>query len=200
MNGFREIFANMSARACLANSLLGSIWLASAVFSSAFYANVFSLSPASRGMINTLAIGILVAGVLTGGFLVNPVGRKRLMITSAFSAVVVVVISYALMVFVPNLWLGIGVRTIGFFFGGFVFAAAPNLLVEQVPNYRGTMMSLAQGLNGIGIAIGTFVGGAALNLLGTSTQAYSIAIGLLGLLGLTGTSILVLFAKDPCKI
>jgi predicted MFS family arabinose efflux permease len=200
MNGFREIFANKSARACLSNSILGSIWLASSVFGSAFYGNVFSLSPASRGMINTLAIGILLTGVLTGGFLVNPIGRKRLMVTSAFTAVVVVVLSYVLMVFIPNLWLGIGVRTIGFFFGGFVFAAAPNLLVEQVPNYRGTMMSLAQGLSGIGIAIGTFVGGAALNLLGTSTQAYSVAIGLLGLLGLTGTSILVLFAKDPCKI
>jgi MFS transporter, DHA1 family, inner membrane transport protein len=200
MNGFKEILGSISARACLANSLLGSIWLASSVFGSAFYASVFSLSPASRGMINILGIGILVAGVLIGGFLVNSVGRKRLMVTSAFAAVLTGVLSYVLMVFVPNLWLGIGVRTIAAFFGGFVFAAGPNLLVEQVPNYRGTMMSLAQGLNGIGVAIGVFVGGAALTLLGTSAQGYSIAIGLLGLLALTGTSTLVLFAKDPCKL
>ncbi len=146
-----------------------------------------------------LGIGILVGGILTGGFLVNPVGRKRLMVVSAFTAVLASVLSYALMVFVPNLWLGIGVRSIGFFFGGFVFTAGPNLLVEQVPNYRGTMMSLAGGLNGLGVALGTFVGGAALTLLGASAQGYSISVGLLGLLGLTGTSILVLFAKDPCK-
>ncbi len=199
MNGFREILANISARACLVNSILGSIWLASSVFGSAFYANVFSLSPVSRGLINTLTLGVLVAGLLTGGFLVNPVGRKRLMVTSAFTAVVVAVLSYVLMVFVPNLWLGIGVRSISFFFGGFVFAAGPNLLVEQVPKYRGTVMSLAQGLSGIGVAIGIFVGGAALNFLGTSTQAYSISIGLLGLLGLMGTLVLFLFARDPCR-
>lgn len=199
MNGFKEVLANISARACLTNSLLGSIWLAASVFGSAFYANVFSLSPASRGIINTLTIGILVTGLLTGGFLVNPVGRKRLMVSSAFTAVVVAVLSYVLMVFVPDLWLGIGVRSISFFFGGFVFAAGPNLLVEQVPKYRGTVMSLAQGLSGIGVTTGTFVGGAALNFLGTSAQAYSIAIGILGLLGLMGTLVLFLFARDPYK-
>jgi MFS family permease len=199
MKGFKEILTNKSARACLSNSLLGSIWLAASVFGSAFYASVFSLTPASRGLINMLSIGILVVGVLMGGFLVNAAGRKRLMVTSAFTAVIAGVASYALMVFIPNLWLGIGVRSIASFFGGFVFAAGPNLLVEQVPNYRGTMMSLAQGLSGIGIAIGAFVGGAVLTFLGTSAQGYSITIGLLGLLGLTGTSSLVLFAKDPCK-
>jgi predicted MFS family arabinose efflux permease len=199
MNGYKEVLGNISARACLTNSILGSIWLAASIFGSAFYANVFSLSPASRGIINTLTTGILVTGLLTGGFLVNPIGRKRLMVSSAFTAVVVAVLSYVLMVFVPNLWLGIGVRSLSFFFGGFVFAAGPNLLVEQVPKYRGTVMSLAQGLSGIGVAVGAFVGGAALNLLGTSAQAYSIAIGMLGLLGLMGTLILFLFARDPYK-
>jgi MFS family permease len=199
MNGYKEIFSNVSARACLANSVLGSIWLASSVFGLAFFADIFFLSPASRGLISTLGIGILVVGVLIGGFLVNSVGRKRLMVTSAFTAVIAGVLSYVLMIFIPNLGLGIGVRSVSFFLGGFVFAAGPNLLVEQVPNYRGTMMSLAQGLSGIGVAIGTFVAGAALNFLGTSTEAYSLAIGLLGLLGLTGTTTLILFAKDPAK-
>ena len=77
--------------------------------------------------------------------------------------------------------------------------ASPNLVVEQVPRYRGTMMSLGQGLGGIGRAVGVFVGGAALSFFGNSTIGYSATMGILGVLGLTGTLSLVLFAKDPCK-
>jgi len=199
MTGFREILANRSALACLVNGLLGSIWLAATVFVPSFYANVFALSPASRGMVSTLTLTLVVGGTLMGGFLVNPIGRKRLMVISASTAILVSVLSYVIMIFVPNLWLGIGIRSIGAFLGGFVFVASPNLVVEQVPKYRGTMMSLGQGLGGIGRAAGVFVGGAALSFFGNSTVGYSATMGILGVLGLTGTLCLVLFAKDPCR-
>ncbi len=198
LNGYREILSNRSAVACLTNNLLGSIWLASAVFAPVFYADIFLLTPASRGIIGMIIISVLVAGLLIGGFLVNPIGRKRLMITSAFTAVTVSVLSFVVTIFIPNLYLTVGIRAIGAFLGGFVFAASPNLSVEQVPRFRGTMMSLGQGLSGIGQAAGVFIGGAVLALAGNTATGYAMTIGTLGLLGLTGTLTLTLFARDPC--
>lgn len=198
LNGYREIMSNRSAVACLTNNFLGSIWLAAQVFVPVSYADIFGLTPASRGIIGMVIISVLVAGLLIGGFLVNPIGRKRLMITGAFTAIIVIVTSYVITIFIPNLYLTVVIRAIGSFIGGFVFAASPNLSVEQVPRYRGTMMSLGQGLSGIGQAVGVFVGGAVLAFVGTTAAGYAMTIGTLGMLGLTGTFTLTLFAKDPC--
>jgi hypothetical protein len=60
-------------------------------------------------------------------------------------------------------------------------------------------MLLGQGAIGIGRAIGVFVAGAILTLLGNSIGGYSTVIVVLAVVGLTGTLTLVLFAKDPCK-
>jgi MFS family permease len=179
--------------------LLGGAWLAATIYGPSFNADIFNLSPAVRGLLGSLTIGVVVAGILMGGFLVNPLGRKRMMVTSAFTAVVAAVLSYVVMLVVPNLWLHVGLGLVAAFFGGFVFVAGPNLLVEQVPQYRGTIMSLAQGIGSTGRAMGVFVAGAILTLLGNSIAGYSMAVVVLAVIGLTGTLTLVLFAKDPCK-
>ncbi len=199
MSGFRAIMSNRSALACLTHSLLGGVWMAASIFGQSFNADIFSLSPALRGILASVTMGVLVGGILIGGFLVNPLGRKRMMVTSAFIAVVASVFSYALMLVVPNLWLRVSLGFVSAFLGGFVFVAGPNLAVEQVPIYRGTMMSLAGGLGGLGRASGVFIAGAILSLLGNSIGGYATAIGVLAVIGLTGTLNLVLFAKDPCK-
>lgn len=198
LNGYREIMSNRSAVACLSNSFLGNIWLAAQIFVPVSYADIFALTPASRGIIGMVIISVLVAGMLVGGYLVNSIGRKRLMITSAFTAITATVASFVITIFIPNLYLIVVIRAIGIFIGGFVFAASPNLSVEQVPRYRGTMMSLGQGLTGIGQAVGVFIGGAVLAYAGTTAAGYAMTIGTLGMLGLAGTFILTLFAKDPC--
>ena len=199
MNGFRAITNNRSALACLTSNFLGGIWLAATVYGPSFNADIFNLSPAIRGVLGSFTIGTIVSGMLIGGFLVNPFGRKRMMVTSGFTAVLVSVLSYVLMLVVPNLWLHVGLGLFSAFLGGFVFVAGPNLQVEQVPEYRGTNMLLGQGAIGLGRAIGVFVAGAILTLLGNSIGGYSTAIVVLAVVGLTGTLTLVLFAKDPCK-
>jgi MFS family permease len=175
------------------------VWLAATFFGSAFYASVFGLPPSLRGMTAIFGIGALVAGVLIGGPLVNSVGRKRLAVTSAFTAVLISVLAYAIAVFFPNIWLSIGMHTVSGFLGGFVFVAGNNLSLEQVPKYRGTMLSLGQGLSGIGRATGIFVGGIVLTMFSTTATGYAVTIATLAVIGLTGTLSLVLFAKDPCR-
>jgi hypothetical protein len=96
LNGYREIISKRSAVACLTNNFLGNIWLGAAVFAPVSYADIFELTPASRGIIGMVIISVLVAGLLIGGFLVNPIGRKRLMITSAFTAITLSVASYVI--------------------------------------------------------------------------------------------------------
>jgi MFS family permease len=136
LSGFKAIANNRSAIACLTSNFMGGLWLAGLVYGSAFNADIFNLSPAIRGALNSFSIGIVVSGILIGGFLINPIGRKRMMVTSGFTAVLVSVLSYVLMLVVPNLWLHVGLGLFSAFLGGFVFVAGPNLQVEQVPEYR----------------------------------------------------------------
>jgi MFS family permease len=136
MDGFRKVLGNRSACACLANNFLAGVWLAAMIFPAAFVADVFGASPSLRGMIALIGLGALVAGTLLGGYLVNPIGRKNLMVVSAVSALLLSVLSYAITIIVPNMWLSIGIRSVAGFLGGLVFVAAPNMYLEQVPKYR----------------------------------------------------------------
>jgi MFS family permease len=199
ISAFRAIIKNRSAMACLiSNFLMGGTWLAVSVFGPSFNADIFKLSPAFRGILGSLTLGSIVSGILIGGFLVNKIGRKRMTLTFGVSAILISVLSYVLMLVIPNLFLHVGLGLISAFVGGFVFASGPNLSVEQVPEYRGTNMLLAQGAIGTGRAIGVFIAGAILTLLGNSIGGYTTAIVVLGILGLTGGLTMLLFAKDPC--
>jgi hypothetical protein len=60
-------------------------------------------------------------------------------------------------------------------------------------------MSLLSAFNGLGLAIGVFVGGALLTFINNPVLGYPVVMVALGALGLTGTLNIVLFAKDPVK-
>jgi MFS family permease len=77
--------------------------------------------------------------------------------------------------------------------------AGQNLALEQVPKFRGTVMSLQNSFNGIGGAIGILISGTILNVISNSIVGYSVAMITLGAFGLVGILNIMLFAKDPVK-
>ena len=77
----------------------------------------------------------------------------------------VALLSQAAYPYLP-LWLGAAVIIVGHFFFSLQYSAANTLVLEQVPEYRGSIMSLSSALSYLGYGVGTAVGGMALATAG----------------------------------
>ena len=197
IRGFRQVLTNKSAVACLLGSFLGTASLfGSVVFEITFLRQMFSASPGFAALIGTLAGTSLIAvGAVVGGHVVNRFGRKRLTVIGSFWASLFALIAY----FMQDLSAFIALRWIGAILLGVTVAAASNLILEQVPQFRGTAMSLSSAVTGVGTAVGITVVGAVLNLYADLTIGFQ-ALGLtVAAFGFAGTLVILLFAKDPFK-
>jgi DHA1 family chloramphenicol resistance protein-like MFS transporter len=199
MNGYKNILTNKSAVACLANGFMAWFFFATNIFASAFLRDVFGVPPFLRSLLPLLGGSLLIAGMFTGGFLVNSVGRKRLAIYTAVPATIFAVIGYPLSIIIPNIWIVVCTRLLAGFIGGMPMVAGANLILEQVPKFRGTLMSLSSVMAGLGAASGVLVAGRILNIINDPVIGYPVAMVTLGIGGLVGVVILVFFAKDPVK-
>ena len=79
-------------------------------------------------------------------------------------------------------------------FFGVGASAANSLTLEQVPEFRGTMMSLTSAAQSLGSALGAALGGAILVL-----YDYLIMGSVLGTLGIAAAMVFYFFAIDPTK-
>jgi MFS transporter, DHA1 family, inner membrane transport protein len=199
LNGYKQVLSNRSALACLSNSFLAGAWFGISIFQLAFLRDVFGISPFLASIVPIVGGSLIVAGMLVGGFLVNKVGRKRLLVAGAIPAILLVVSGYVITIFIPDIWIVLAFRFTSAFIGGWPIVAGPNLAMEQAPMFRGTMMSLGSALNGIGGAVGIFLGGAVLNYFNNPALGYPALAATLGGIGISGTVIVLLFAKDPCR-
>jgi len=130
-----------------------------------------------------------VVGSVIGGRLVNRFGRKRLTVISSF------ILGVATLFFnnIPNPWLTLLVWVISGFFMGTRITAYNSLTVEQVPEYRGTMMSFSQFSSNIASALGNGLGGLIL-------IAFDYGhMGFLGISAIIASLIFHFFTTDPTK-
>jgi predicted MFS family arabinose efflux permease len=111
---------------------------------------------------------------LVSGPIVNRFGRKTSTVLTAFLAGIFT-ITYAC---VFNLWLSLTLGFIDSWFFGMVTSAANSLTLEQVPEFRGTMMSIDTAAINLGSAFGTALGGLA--LLSFGYEGLGIALGVMG--------------------
>ena len=95
---------------------------------------------------------------------------------------------------VPHLWLAFVFSGLSALFGGIVVATSSGLTLEQVPQYRGTMMSMHYAAWSLGTALGTGVGGVALLLFD-----YGMLGLALGSLGLVAALVFHLLTVDPTR-
>jgi len=140
----------------------------------------------------SVALAIFVVSPLISGRLINRFGPKRLSIVST------IVASFCLiMIFVvSNVWLAFVFDMLHIWFGAFSVPAFLALVLEQVPYYRGTMMSLNSLFNNIGKTVAPAIGGALLVL----TSGYYASVGLVfGGMTLIGVAILFCFVRETKK-
>lgn len=135
---------------------------------------------------------MLILGDIVGGRLINRIGRKPLTVVAG----VIQGVFAILIVFVPNAGASAVMWMVSAAFGGVMLTALIGLVLEQVPGFRGTMVSLNNAFHNIGLIVGLSISGLVLNLYANNFQ---ILYTIFGATAVASAAVVFLFAKDPCK-
>ena len=186
---FKEVFMNTSAVACLiGDTLRSAAFVAIVLYAPSFFRQHF-LIPTEVASLPFLGGALsYTLGSLGGSQFVNRFGRKLATVLTALLSGIFT-ISYVL---VPNLWISIGSMLTASWFFGMLASSANSLTLEQIPRFRGLMMSVDTAVINIGSALGTVVGGVALLYLN-----YEGLGSLLGAIGIVAAAVYFLLTKDP---
>jgi predicted MFS family arabinose efflux permease len=188
----KKIFAHVSPIACTVGQFLISFAIIFAVYAVSFLRIAFSLSSAWGGVCMMIGGAAGIVGGVLGGRLVNRVGRKPL----AVSGTLFVAISDILFTFMPNAEASVVVWIVNALAAAVIGAGLGSLALEQVPEYRGSMMSIFSSFTSAGSIVGLIVGGLILNLYANNFHMLYI---IFGVMGFAAAAVLFFLAKDPCK-
>ena len=188
-SAFRTLMANRSALTCLFYFLLNSVtWQIVGVLSISFLREYHNLSKTFTSLIYSgFAIAVFV-GALSGGRIVNKYGRKlsTVFITVAYGVAAI------FFVLVPNAYVAAGLGILTCLLAGLRQPAANSLTIEQIPEIRGSIMSLSTASGNVGGMIGAAMAGFLLLNFGWITAGVFLASAAI----LAGV-VLQIFAKDP---
>jgi DHA1 family inner membrane transport protein len=191
VEGFREVFTRRSASACVVGTILAlAAWQGIVFYGISFFRSRYLVSSGWGSLVLSSLALIFTLGTLWSGRLVNRFGRKP------FTVLTILLLSIFTIAYtnLPDIWLSLGAAHLGSFFAGLMYTAANSLALEQVPSFRGTMMSINAAAIGMGVALGSAVGGMALQRFDWEVLGIS-----LGLLGLAAAATYCLLAVDPTR-
>lgn len=191
VEGFKRVLTNRSAFACLfGTAFSAAAWVGILTYSASFFRQRY-LMPRSLAsvLLSGVALCFMVSTYL-GGRLVNRFGRKTLTILSVivFSLLTIVVTNS------PSMIVALIAMLLTSAFSAVRRTAIFSLTLEQVPGFRGTMMSLNAAFYSLGGALGSGVGGLALLIYDWEFLGLS-----LGAIGLAAAIIVQLVVQDPIR-
>jgi DHA1 family purine base/nucleoside efflux pump-like MFS transporter len=192
LKSFKGVLSGKSAIACLIGDALRSAsFIAIVIYGASFFRQQFLVSIDFASIWILGAASCYAFGGLVSGPVVNRFGRKPSTVSTAFLTGILT-ITYAC---VFNLWLSLALSFIDSWFFGMVASAANSLTIEQVPEFRGTMMSIDTAAINLGSAFGSALGGLA--LLSFGYEGLGIA---LGAMSVVAAIIFYVSTTDPtCK-
>jgi predicted MFS family arabinose efflux permease len=189
--GLKSIFSNRSAVACLLGNLLASTMAVGIYFYSfSFLREIYQMTPGWTAIVFSAASVCFLLGSLVSGAFIDRLGRKTAVISSLliFSLSTIIYTNFRYML------LGVAFTILGHLFGALRYSASASLSLEQVPYFRGSMMSMNSAAGYSGTALGTALGG--LMLLSFD---WSILGMVLGAIGIVGAGLYHAFASDPTR-
>jgi len=191
LDGIRQVVTNRSALACLLAILLSkATWQGVLSYGISFYREWFQIPKGWASLIlSGLALSFIFSALLAGR-LVNRFGRRR---TTYISFLGVGVMSILYMK-APAYWLSLAIFMVMGVISGARRSASVSLALEQVPEYRGSMMALNTASNNLGSILGAGIGGAVL-----LRSDYPLIGVILGILGVLAALVIRLFASDPTE-
>jgi DHA1 family inner membrane transport protein len=191
LKSFKGVLSRKSPIACLiGDALRQASFIAILIYGASFFIRRFLISIDSASIWILAAASCYTLASLVSGSVVNRFGRKTSTVLTAFLAGIFT-ITY---VCVFNLWFSLALSFIGCWFFGMVASAANSLTLEQVPEFRGTMMSIDTAAISLGSAFGTALGGLA--LLSFGYEGLGIA---LGVMGVASAAVFHLLTTDPTR-
>jgi predicted MFS family arabinose efflux permease len=191
LSAFREVFRNRSATTVLISHALTAVSVVHCVltFFMPLYLQRFQADRVVVTIVFSLTM-VTIAGVgLVSGRVINRFGRKPIVVSSAL----VVILLSAMMMIVPNFVMSMLAWVVAMAFTGLYVSSSNSYALEQLPEYRGTMMSLHLTAQFIAQGIGSSVGGILLMQYGFDS------LGWFSLVGLIGVLLFQLYTHDPTQ-
>lgn len=173
--GYALALASMTALGSYIPSYLRETFLVSTEFVSTVFASVYV---------------VYVLGSIACARVVDRFGRKPVLVVSLLVESILILISFV----TPNLWLTLVIIYVANMLMGFFYTVAISLVLEQLPGFQGTMMSLNSAAGNLGMALGSAVGGLILLFYDYGLVGLS-----LGVLGIIATIIYKTQVKDPTR-
>jgi DHA1 family multidrug resistance protein-like MFS transporter len=188
--GCKMAFSSPSAMSALAVTMLMFAEGSVAFYTVSFFRQQFGLTVSWGSTFVLIGSIVAAAGGVAAGLMVNRVGRKRLG-NMTFIVASLLTVAFMLM---PDVWLSSGLSILRYWFAAMTSTAGGCLILEQLPKYRATVMSLNTAFMNAGMLMSSLIGGFALNAYG-----FQVLGLILGSLGVVGTVVWVTLVKDPTK-
>jgi len=188
---YKQIFLNKSAFSCVLSNGIIYFGMSVVLYLAAFYQISFGVSVGTAALYYSVVSLIAIASSVVGGKLINRVGRKNLAIIGTFfCGLTTVLMAFTALGVSVALWVAnASSAAIG-------LAAISALALEQVPGFRGSMMSVNTTFRYIGSVLGPLVGGFALNLYRNNFQ---IVFAIFGVAMIVAVPLIAFLSIDPCR-
>jgi len=188
--GCKNAFSNRSATAILFVTMFSMAEGSISFYAVSFFRQHFAIG-VNLGSIVIVTGSILgsVGGVVAG-LLVNRAGRKPMGTIACLTAALITLTFTYIPIFSVS-WFFCSLR---FFFSTMAFTAGGSLVIEQLPKYRSTMMSLNSTFMNLGMLLASVTAGIAIDLYGYQSMAL-----ILGSFGVIGAIIWLSLVKDTTK-
>lgn len=206
---FQKIFGNRSTTSCVVGTaLLFAGWQAILIFSASFFKIRFLISDEFNAMILFGTTLFYILGTLVISRFVNRFGKKTLtVITAILSGIFIIAymnVPQSETILqnnsLPNFLTVVTLCYLGSLFFGMLVTTSTSLTLEQVPQFRGTMMSTHVAAWSLGAALGMIIGGGLeLEYEANIVLGYKFVGLSLGTMILTTALVFYFLARDPTK-
>ncbi len=192
LEAFKSVLLNKSALACILSATLLTLAGTVAAYAVSFYRINFSVPQVTAGIFaSAVAIGGIF-GAVGGGRLINRYGRKPLVVVAGFVSGMAV-LSFT---FMANVWVSLAFWAVSATTAAVAEVGLRSLTLEQIPRFRGSMMSMHTTFDYVGTVLGMTIGTFVLNLYANNFQ---LLMTIFGASGMASAPLLQLLARDPGK-
>jgi DHA1 family putative efflux transporter-like MFS transporter len=187
--GYKKIFSNKSAIACLIGAIFVSINISNILtYCVSSFRERFQVSAEFASIIFSAQAVTAFSGTILGGNLANKLGRKRLVVLASLLLGMLTMGTFNIGVF----WLSAAVSIVLWIFGSSASIVGRSLSLEQENEFRGTMMSAHSAAVGVGSTLGAMIGGLILLRYDYSELGYII-----GAFGTISMLVYHFFSEEP---